>query len=222
VVGFLNGNVYLLSVGGLPGGYDLPKLEELAKRLTRFPLSGVTIEKNMGFGAFRAVFQPVLEAKMKARSQEEYGFPTGCQLLEDLVTGQKELRIIATLAPIVGRGALIVTEEAIEEDDRTIAGYAPANRLTYSFFHQFAHVSAARNALVHDDRLDAVEGACRHFTEALAKDQKKEVERQQEAERKRLMEDPLGYRRYDAPTNRGNPYLTRRRTGSSRLLTRSR
>jgi hypothetical protein len=217
IAGFLNGNVYLLSVGGITGGYELHKLEELARRLTRFRLNGATIEKNMGYGAFRAVFQPVLETAFKERAKEIHGFPEGCQLLDDLVSGQKEMRIINTLTPIVGRGALIVTEDAIDEDDRCIAGYAPQIRLTYSFFHQFAHISAARNALVHDDRVDAVEGVCRHFTEAIARDQRKAVAAQQAAELKRKMEDPLGYRRYDAPINRGNSYLSKRRTAVSRL-----
>jgi hypothetical protein len=221
VVGILNGNLYLLSVGGLPGGYDLHKLEELARRLVLFPLNGITIEKNMGFGAFRQVFQPVVEAAYRERALQQGWATHGCQLLDDLVTGQKELRIINTLAPIVGRGAFIVTEDAIEEDQRTTAGYAPAQRLTYSFFHQFAHISAARNALVHDDRLDAVEGACRHFAEAVAKDQKKAVEAMQEADRQKKLQDPMGYSRYDEPKTRGN-YLTNRRTTPSRLTTRKR
>lgn len=220
--GFLNGNVYLLAVGGIPGGYDAVKLEELANILCRFPLNGCTIEKNMGYGAFRAVFQPVLEAAFKAKAEEEYGFPTGCQLLDDLVSGQKELRIINTLAPIVGRGALVVTQEAIEEDERTSAHHAPAVRLTYSFFHQFAHISAARNALVHDDRLDAVEGLCRHYTEAIARDQRKAVEAMQEKERLEKLKDPMGYGRYDEPRKTGGSYLHNRRMTTSRLTSRKR
>jgi hypothetical protein len=215
IAGFLNGNIYLLSVGGLVGGYELGKLEELAKRLARFPLNGVTIEKNMGFGAFRAVFQPVLEKALLAADRK------GCQLVDDLVTGQKEMRIINTLAPIVGRGALIVTEEAIEEDAKCIAGYSPQVRLVYSFFHQFAHVSAARNALVHDDRLDAVEGVCRQFGEAIARDQAEAVKKQRELEHKKTLEDPLGYRRYDAPA-RANTLLNRSRSTTNRLISRNR
>lgn len=196
--GFLNGNVYLLSAGGLPGGYDLPTLERLADILAAYPLDGVTIEKNMGFGAFRAVFQPILRQKLQ------------CQLADDLVTGQKEARIINTLAPVMGRGALIITDNVIEEDAASIVRYSPTLRLTYSLFYQMSHVSMARNALVHDDRLDALEGLVRHYSEAIAKDQAKEVKALQEKAYKESIKDPLGYGRYENPSRTASP-LDRRR-----------
>lgn len=197
--GLLNSNIHLLSVGGLPGGYAEPVLEELARRLARFKIDGLTIEKNMGYGAFRAVFQPVLRKHLQ------------CQVQDDLVTGQKETRIINTLEPIMGRGALIVSEEAVREDADTIQGYSAPTRLTYSFFYQLAKLSATRNALIHDDRVDAVEGLCRHFQPGLAVDQKKEVEKLAKAAHKAAISDPLGYKRYSAgPATRAS-MLKRRR-----------
>lgn len=209
VGGFLNGNVYLLSAGGLPGGYDLPTLEKLAEILAQYPLDGAMIEKNMGHGAFAAVFKPILSKKIN------------CMVQEELVTGQKELRIINILAPVIGRGALIVTDNVFEEDAMSIAKYSPATRLTYSLFHQMAHLSAARNALVHDDRLDALAGLVNIFKQALAKDQAKEVAALQAKALAELRADPLGYKRYDPPTRRGAPLLERRRstaTASPNLL----
>lgn len=196
--GFLNGNIYLLSAGGAPGGYDLPVLEILADKLAAYPLDGVMIEKNMGFGAFAAVFKPILAKKIN------------CQVQEELVSGQKELRIINILAPVIGRGALIVTDNVFDEDNDSIARYSPATRLTFSLFYQMAHLSAARNALVHDDRLDALAGLVNIFKVAIAKDQSKEVERLQAAALKLLRSDPLGYNRYDAPKPRGTSLLNRR------------
>lgn len=166
VGGFLNGNIYVLSVGAVPGGYELGKLEALAERLAKWNPAGVTIEKNMGFGAFAAVFTPIMRAKLP-----------NCGVDDDLVTGQKELRIINTLAPVMGRGALIFTPEAIEEDDRCCMAHAPALRQTYSVFFQLAKLSQQRNALVHDDRADAVEGLVRKFQATLARDQSTEVAR---------------------------------------------
>jgi hypothetical protein len=184
--GFLNGNIHLLSVGGMPGGYTEEKMIALAKKLARFKLDGVTIEKNMGYGAFAAVFTPILRKYIQ------------CQIEEDLVTGQKETRIINTLAPIMGRGALIIEESVIEEDQQTIddAGYAAANRQTYSLFFQLAKLSAARNSLIHDDRADSVEGLCRHFGEAIAQDQKKNLDKQRDKLHKEAMKDPLKHNRF--------------------------
>lgn len=205
IAGFLNGNVYLLRVGGIPGGYDNAKLELLGQRLKDFEhvCDGrmvVKIEKNMGFGAFRAVFTPVLRKYLPHAGIED-----------DLVSGQKEARIIKTLEPVMGRGALIVTEDAIRHDLETSTMYAPALRLTYSFFYQLAKISMVRNALIHDDRLDAVEGAVRHFSEAIALDQAKFIAALAAKAHAEAISDPLGYNRYSTGQPKRPSMLKRRR-----------
>ena len=197
--GLLNGNVHLISVGGLPGGYEENKLEELAKIIASFKPDVVKIEKNMGHGAFRAVFAPILRKHHQ------------CGLEDDLVHGQKEARIIATLEPVMGRGALIISEAVIREDAMRCANYAPALRLTYSFFYQMAKVSQVRNSLVHDDRLDAVEGLVRHFQEALAVDQKKQIAGMIARAHAESIKDPMGYNRYSTSTIGRNSILKRRK-----------
>ena len=184
VGGHLNGKIIVMEIGALPGGYDLVTLEALATRLAKWPLDGIRIEKNMGHGAFKAVFAPIMYAKRT------------CQIDEELVTGQKELRIINILAPVIGRGSLIMTSTCFENDADDIARYSPQTRLTFSLFFQLAHLSAARNCLVHDDRLDALAGLANIFVEALAKDQAKDVQRLRDEEWKRQTSDPLGHNRY--------------------------
>lgn len=198
VVAFLNGTTYLLEVGGLPGGYESAVLIELAQRLARWRPTTVIIEKNMGFGAFREVFVPVL------------GRLHPCNVEDDLVAGQKERRIINTLEPVMGRGALVVMQNAIDRDRLDSQRYAPKDRTSYSFFYQAAHVTADRNSLRHDDRLDAVEGAVRHWQASLMIDQKRLIERAEKAAFKALVDDPLGHRRYDKPTRVNNTALGRR------------
>lgn len=198
--GFLNGNVYVQSVGGIPGGYDLEKLEVLAKHIARFKPTGVTIEKNMGYGAFAAVFLPILRQYMQ------------CQIEEDLVTGQKEARIIATLAPVMGRGSLIFEEDVVAEDEQWCRRYDAAQRPHYSLFYQLAKMTSARGALPHDDRADALEGLVRHYTEALAKDQNKEIEALRRREHEKAMRDPLQHQRFKkSPVNKFGSLLKRRR-----------
>jgi hypothetical protein len=198
--GFLNGNIYLLAVGGIAGGYEENKLDLLAKRLARYKPNGVTIEKNMGFGAFRAVFQPILRRELPS-----------CQVVDDLVHGQKEARIISTIEPIMGRGALIIDEGAVREDLETTQQHPPAARLTYSFFYQLAKMSMVRNALIHDDRVDAVEGLCRHFSAAVALDQRKLLEQMTAKAHAEAIYDPLGYKRYSASAPKGPSMLRNRR-----------
>lgn len=179
--GFLNGNVHLLSAGGFPGGYEEPKLRDIAKTIAKLKPDVVKIEKNMGYGAFAAVLLPILREYIQ------------CGIEEDLVSGQKELRIIATLEPVIGRGSLIVHESAVDSDLASLDRYSPTERIHFSLFHQLAKISRLRDALVHDDRLDALEGLVRHFQEALAQDQKKKVEALRRADHERIMANPLGY-----------------------------
>lgn len=197
--GFLNGNVHLVSVGGIPGGYAEDKLEELAKIIAAHKPDIVKIEKNMGHGAFRAVFAPILRKHLQ------------CGLEDDLVHGQKEARIIATLEPVMGRGALVVSEAVVREDAMRCANYPPALRLTYSFFYQMAKISCVRDSLVHDDRVDAVEGLVRHFQEAIAIDQKKIIAASIAKAHAAAIKDPMGYTRYSSPTVGRNSMLKRRR-----------
>lgn len=199
--GFLNGNIALLAAGGIPGGYDLEKLEALADIMALYPkLDGVTIEKNMGFGAFREVWTPILrEKKVK------------CQIEDDLVGGQKEARIIGTLAPIMGRGALIIDESVIAEDRERCARYNPAMQQSYSLFFQLAKMSMTRGALVHDDRADALEGLCRHFQLAIAQDQQKGLAKAQAAAHAESIKDPCGHQRYSNAAPQRTSMLRRRR-----------
>lgn len=183
-VAFLNGNVFALDVGGIPGGYDGPKLTELAERLARWKPHTVIIEKNMGFGAFREVFAPILQEHHK------------CAIEDDLVTGQKEKRIIGTLEPVMGRGALIISEGVVEQDAKDCSRYAPKDRLTYSLFHQMAKVTPERGSLVHDDRLDALEGAVRYWQKYIAINQDTALAAQRAREYAKSIEDPLGHNRY--------------------------
>lgn len=209
VCAMLNGNIIVLEIGGVPGGYSLPMMEGLAKRLAKYKLDGVRIEKNMGHGAFKAVFAPVLAQFVS------------CMVDEELVTGQKELRIINILAPVIGRGSLIMSDTCIDNDNDDCARYSPQTRLTYSLFFQLAHLSAARNALVHDDRLDALAGCVNIFLEALSKDQAKEVESLRAKEWAAKTADPLGHNRYGKtvqPT--AHKSLLQRRPDRSSLLRR--
>jgi hypothetical protein len=188
VSGFLAGNIYLYAVGGLPGGYGVDTLRALARIVKKWGVGTLTIEKNMGYGAFREVFLPILRA--------EYDNGHGPEVLDDYVTGQKEMRIINTLEPIMGRGSLIVNEDILEFDRDSTALYEAKHRLSYSFFHQLSKITRERNALLHDDRLDAVEGTCRHWQALIAQDQHKAVVKAQATAWAEQIKDPLGYNRY--------------------------
>jgi hypothetical protein len=200
--GMLNGTLFVLSVGGIAGGYTPDKLNFLALKAKEYKVDIVKIEKNMGFGAFREVLSPVLRKE----------WPT-CQIDDDMVSGQKEARIIATLAPMMGRGAIVFHEDIVREDEHYCQSYVAAAQQSYSLFYQLAKLTNQRNALVHDDRADALEGLARHFQEAMSRDSDKQLKAAKDRAWKELTKDPLGHNRYKTPgqVSQGNSMLRRRR-----------
>jgi hypothetical protein len=194
VTGFLNGNVYLLDVGGFPGGYSQAGQQLLADVALKWRVNVVVIEKNMGFGAFREVWTPTLLRTWK------------CAIEDDLVVGQKEKRIISILEPIMGRGSLIVNEDIVEQDILLTSKYDAANRITYSFFHQLCKLTHSPGCLAHDDRLDAVAGAVNYWKQYLAIDEDKNEEEQRAKRMLEFLKDPRGRNRYTP--NAPNPSAT--------------
>lgn len=205
VGGFLNGNVYLLAVGAVPGGYEDDKLNELADKLLRFPIAGVTIEKNLGYGAFSTIFTTKLVKKAT-----DLGVPVP-SIEDDLVTGMKEARIIETLEPVMGRGSLIVTSDCLEEDRLCCARYSSADKQLYSFVYQLAKMQKVRNALVHDDRADAIEGLVRRFQRLLVADQDKAADKHRAAALQEAMHRamPKVYKAVGVGTSLNSRYFKR-------------
>lgn len=190
ILGYLNGNVFLTCAGGIPGGYELSKMEELAEIASDHNVDTVIIEKNMGWGGFKEVFSPVLYAKHR------------CGLEDHVVSGQKEKRIIEILGPVIGRGSLIVLPSAIEADDTYCQAYEASEKKIYSLFFQMAHITESKKALVHDDRLDALAGAVHHFVQMLTLDQKKKLEEEEKKAFKDWLKDPTGVERLTSGFNR--------------------
>lgn len=188
ITGFLNGNIYALDIGGYPGGYSVPGLEALAEKAVQWKVTTIIIEKNMGFGAFKEVWMPVLR---------RCGYTGNVE--EDMVYGQKELRIITTLEPIMARGALIINHSIVESDDQSLQKYDGTRRGTYSVFHQLSKITREAKCLFHDDRLDALEGAVRYWVPFLSIDEDKAAAAKKSAALKAFLKDPRGADRYSSP-----------------------
>lgn len=192
ITGFLNGNVFVLAAGGVPGGYDFEALDKLADLAVKHKVTVISVEKNMGHGAFAKVWLPILRKKWNGHVEEEF------------VTGQKEQRMIGTLEPIMGRGSLIVLESVVEEDNDQTERYAQSGkRQTFSLFFQMMKCTKQRGCLAHDDRLDALEGSVRHWLKQIAVDQHKIIERTEAKQWTEWFNDPTGMLRQTQ--NRGGP-----------------
>lgn len=191
VVDFLNGNLYVRAVGGVPGGYSMESMDKLAKEVAYWKPTLVKVEQNMGFGAFIEVWTPILRKVYEGGIEHDY------------VGGQKEVRICDTLEPIMARGSLIVDEHVINNDWPSTAVYPAHTRQLYTLAHQLSTITRDRGALVHDDRLDALAAACKHWLDALAVDQTKQLAAQREKAHQEFVRDPLNHSRFTAPKRGG-------------------
>jgi len=197
VVGFLNGNIWVLDAGGVPGGYSVDAFKRLAGIAKAWQVNRILIEKNFGFGAYLHTWLPILRGEYADVSSG------GCALEEVYESGQKELRIIDTLEPVMARGALIFNDDIARKEPASLSAYPMEKRSTYSLFHQIAFITREKQSLAHDDRLDALAGAVRYWVRLIGIDQQATIERQREAEFEAWRKNPLGYPRTH-PTPRGS------------------
>ena len=168
---FLHGYIFVAEVLALKGGYDEENYIALSSLAARHNVNIIEVEQNFGFGAFAAAWRPVLMRIYKELGQ------TNCPRVEEVwETGQKELRIIDTLEPIMGRHRLIFNEDIIQYDLDSVQKYPIDERATYQLLHQITKISRDRGALIHDDRLDALAGACRRWVNQIAVDEKLRIE----------------------------------------------
>lgn len=202
--GLLNSTVYVRNVTGFPGGYEQDKLEALARSVLAFEPDTVFIEKNFGYGAFKEVFWPVLSRIYEGAGKKP---PAAA---DDMVSGQKERRIIDTLEPVLGRGALVLHEDVLTDESLTLARYDLRSRYTYSLFHQLALITYEKDSLIHDDRLDAVEGLVRKLVAGLMVDSQKAIEEARNAEVMAWMRNPTGLPKHLLPAADTQSGFTRR------------
>ena len=185
VTKFLAGKIYIIAAGGIPGGYSEESLKAITAIAVKYKPSLIEIEKNYGNGAFQHIWTPYLNKAMK-----DIGHTCGIE--EVWESGQKELRIIDILEPIISSQRLVIDPALIESDWASVQKYPTEKRSTYSLFFQLSRLTRDKGSLIHDDRLDALAGACRYWVQALALDADKVAARVKNENYERLMHNPLG------------------------------
>lgn len=225
--GATNSYIYVLGVGGFLGGTTEENINNVLCRMIESDTKVLHIEKNMGHGAVTALFIAQIEKlKLKAQLESEDIKPlldkvglsykyferalTGIGVSDYYVTGQKEKRIIDTIAPVTKRHKLVIAEQAIAEDWESCLRYPAAKRTQYSAFYQLGNITYDRGSLVHDDRADAIEALVRALQGFLSVDEEKAAEVQKEKDFLEWLDNPLGIPAYV----RGIPSYTRAQNNS--------
>ena len=196
VTKFSAGRVFLVDIGGVPGGIGDDNLDMLTQVAAKWKPERISIEKNYGNGALSNVWQPLLFRKHQ------------CEIEDVWESGQKELRIIDTLEPVIGSGRFIVDEELIEKDWASVQKYPAERRASYSLFSQMEKITRDRGSLFHDDRIDALAGSVRNWVQDLSQDDEQAKYQAQRKAYEEMMANPLGNGRSLANMGMANRYPT--------------
>lgn len=165
VLGQVNGMIYVLDLLGEVGDPNTA-MHRIAQSVKKYKVREVIVEPNFGQGMWAIAFTPILEKV----------WPGKCSVKEsEWAKGQKEVRIIDTLEPVLTSHRLIVNETLLREDVKT-------DDRSYSFLYQLTHITRDRNCLGHDDRLDAVAGGVGYLIDSMGMDQKKAAAEQKAGE----------------------------------------
>lgn len=155
----LNGYLFLMDVGGFTEGYSDLALTQMAHLAKFWQVNEIVVEANFGDGMFTKIMSPIF-SKIHP-----------CAITEVKNTKQKELRIIDTLEPVLMRHKLIVNQSVIENDYRRYE-----SGQTYSLIYQMTRICRDKNAIAHDDRLDAVTMATAYWLSSMDIDGDKKEE----------------------------------------------
>ena len=168
VVKMLNGYLYVTECGGLRGGYKDDNLQALSVIAKRNEVNLILIESNFGDGMFMELLKPVLRKIHNVTIEE----------IRSNV--QKEKRIIDTLEPVMNQHRLVVDPKVIEKDYKTVQDYPVETQSRYMLFHQMTRVTKDKGALIHDDRLDALQMAVQYWVDFMAADAEMEIRTRKE------------------------------------------
>jgi hypothetical protein len=160
VTKFLNGNIYLLDVGGFNSGYSEHTLTKLVQIAKKHKVKKLLIEENFGQGMFNELLKPYLI--------KEYP----CTIESIRQQSNKHRRILDTLEPLMAQHRLVVCPTVIRKDyDETNAMYPQETALRYQLFYQISRLQKGVHTLAQDDRIDALQMSCYYWVQQLAKDQ---------------------------------------------------
>lgn len=156
VTKFLHGFVFIRRWGGFRDGYGEETLQRLAEISKEEEVNQIITEDNFGDGMFGKLLEPYVNRLRP------------CRIDGIRSTGQKEMRIVDTIAPVLRQHRLVI--------DTTVARTETQGEAVRSGLYQLTHMTIARGALKHDDRVDVLAMALSHWAEYLNADARKAEE----------------------------------------------
>ena len=176
-----NGYIHMFSTGGLIGGMSTENIHKLLDIAVEFNVKLIRVEKNMGHGTVTALLLSEVRGRTLDIAVQDY-----------YTTGQKERRIIDTIAPVVRRHKLVVHQRSIDDDWLYCCQHGQEKRMQFSLFRQLADITYDRGSLMHDDRADCLQAMVAYFVSFLSIDVQKATEQRRAEEVREFLQYPLG------------------------------
>jgi hypothetical protein len=180
VVKALNGILYACEVGQVAAGKGNDGASEaamtkLAKIALKHKIKKVVVEKNFGDGMYTKLLGPIM-AKINGPTEiTEYG-----------AKGQKELRILAMLEPLLEVHKLVVSPQVAQND---------------KLMYQYSRLRREAGCLQHDDMIEALAMACGQLISLVQLDPEKRIEEAKKTEAAALVKEfRKGMHSFDFPS----------------------
>ena len=117
---------------------------------------------------------------------------TGAEVIKDFTsTGQKEVRIVNTLLPLMTNHNLIVDYDVVLEDTSVSEEGLTLRSQSYSLFYQMTRLTRDRGALEHDDRLDALSIAVEYIKDMVIVNAEKMLAEVKQQELKEFLNEKI-------------------------------
>jgi len=191
ILGVLNGYVYILDVGGTKEGFSEEALVFFANKAKEYKVNVIVPEANWGGGMFYNLLSKVVATIYPCTIEEDFK-----------VKGQKEVRIIDNIEPLLTNHKLVMNHEVVQADVDMVQ--KDPTSLVYSLIYQLTHITRDRGSLVHDDRVDALAIACQYVKDMIMVDTDTAIE----AVKAREMEEFLYNKVYGKYSVKHKNYLS--------------
>ncbi len=152
IIYHLNSKLFIKKIIGTHGGYEDETMQMIADLCSIHNINTCVVEDNFGDGMFTKMLTPYI-TKTSPLTEVE-----GIK-----VSGQKEVRIIETLEPLMNQHRIVIDHEIFDYD-------LTATKREFSFTHQLSHITRERESLRHDDRLDSLANGIAYMIEWMSDD----------------------------------------------------
>jgi len=174
---YCNGYIFVMDIGATKGGWSEQGFAHLSDAYNAWDCGTAYVEKNFGHGALAAMWKQ--HDKL-------------VNIEDDMVTGQKEVRICNVLEPVMAAHKIVVNESVLKTDVQLCADRPSQHRSVYQLFFQLQKITRDKDALIHDDRLDALSGGVKVLMDLMAINADVAINRVQKERYEAMMLDPLG------------------------------